>query len=92
MYPNANFWFLCGDLVETSGSANSEWEYEQFFLIQQDIFLKNPFAPLPGNHDKSANRNFTYHFNTDSTEFDYSMSTTPEVYILTFMAMPYSLQ
>jgi len=31
MYPNANFWLSCGDLIETSGSTNSEWEYEQFF-------------------------------------------------------------
>ena len=77
MYPNANFWLSCGDLVESSGSANSEWEYEQFFETQQDIFMKNPFAPIEGNHDITTNKNFTYHFNTDSVAFDYAKATTP---------------
>lgn len=77
MYPNADFWLSCGDLVETSGSSNSEWEYEQFFKTQQDIFLNKPFVPVHGNHDKSINRNFTHHFNMDSVAFDYAKSTTP---------------
>ncbi|MBK8808712.1 MAG: metallophosphoesterase [Bacteroidales bacterium] len=59
----ANFWLSCGDLIETSGSTNSEWEYEQFFQTQQDIFMNKPFAAVTGNHDKSANKNFTNHFN-----------------------------
>ncbi len=77
MYPNANFWLNCGDLVQSSGNSNSEWEWEQVFLTQQDIFLHLPYTPILGNHDKSLNRNFTSHFNTDSTEFDFALSTTP---------------
>jgi len=77
MYPNANFWLNCGDLIETSGSNNSEWEYEQFFATQQDIFMKKPTAFIVGNHDKSANKNFTNHFNTESVAFDQTKSTTP---------------
>ena len=77
MYPGAAFWICCGDHVQSSGSSNSEWEWEQFFLTQQDILLHIPFAPILGNHDKSINRNFTSHFNTDSTDFDYALSTTP---------------
>ncbi len=76
-YPNANFWLTCGDLVQSDKSANSEWEWEQFFLTQQDLFLHIPFAPVLGNHDKSANKNFTSHFNTSSTDFDVAMSTSP---------------
>jgi 3',5'-cyclic AMP phosphodiesterase CpdA len=95
MYPNANFWLSCGDLIETSGSTNSEWEYEQFFQTQQDIFLKKPTAYIIGNHDKSANKNFTYHFNTESVPFDQAKSTTPgSVYSFVygdalFMSMSY---
>jgi acid phosphatase type 7 len=77
MYPNANFWLNCGDLIETSGSTNSEWEYEQFFATQQDIFMKKPTAFIIGNHDKSSNKNFTNHFNTESVAFDQTKSTTP---------------
>ena len=77
MYPGANFWLGCGDLIESSGSANSEWEYEQFFQTQQDIFLKKPFASVIGNHDFTTNKNFTHHFNTDSIGFDYAKSTVP---------------
>jgi hypothetical protein len=77
LYPDANFWLTCGDLVQSSGNFNSEWEWEQFFLTQQDIFLHFPFAPVLGNHDKSINKNFTYHFNTKSTDFDLAQSTSP---------------
>ncbi len=95
MYPNVNFWLSCGDLIETSGSTNSEWEYERFFATQQDIFLKKPTAYIIGNHDKSANKNFTNHFNTEAVAFDQSKSTTPgSVYSFVygdalFMAMSY---
>ena len=77
MFPSANFILSCGDLIESSGENNSEWEYEQFFKTQQDIWLNTPFAPVIGNHDKSTNKNFTAHFNTPVTCFDQSMSTTP---------------
>lgn len=85
MYPNARFWLNCGDLVQTSGNSNSEWEWEQVFQTQQDLFLHLPYAPVLGNHDKSVNRNFTSHFNTDSTDFDYKLSTSPgSVYSFVF--------
>jgi len=77
LFPNANFWLNCGDLVQSSDINNSEWEYEQFFLTQQDIFLHKPFAPIEGNHDFSTNRNFTHHFNTEVNTFDYVNSTVP---------------
>ena len=77
MYPDANFWLNCGDLIQSSGGNNSEWEYEQFFETQQDIFLNKPFAPVIGNHDYSINRNFTHHFNTEVNTFDYVNSTVP---------------
>jgi len=95
MYPDANFWLNCGDLVESTGSNNSEWEYEQFFQTQQDIFLKKPFTPITGNHDKSINKNFTNHFNTENVAFDIANSTTPgSVYSFVygdalFMALSY---
>jgi len=77
MFPNANFALTCGDLVETSGSTNAEWEYEQFFATQQDIWNTTPLTPIMGNHDNSANQNFTKHFNTAVTSFDKKMSTVP---------------
>lgn len=92
---DAKFILSCGDLVETSGASNSEWEYEQFFRTQQDIWYKYPFAPVLGNHDVSANRNFTQHFNTPVTPFDSAISTTPgSVYSFVygnalFLAMSY---
>jgi len=95
MYPSANFLLSCGDLIETSGSTNSEWEYEQFFATQQDIWYNAVFAPIIGNHDKSANKNYTYHFNTPVVSFDSVMSTTPgSVYSFVygdalFMALSY---
>ncbi len=61
MYPNANFWLSCGDLVETSGATNSEWEWERFFETQKEIFTKKPLVAVTGNHDKSVNKNFTNH-------------------------------
>ena len=61
-----DFWLHSGDLVETSGTTNSEWEWEQLLETQQDLFLKTPFAPINGNHDVSANLNFRKHFNTEN--------------------------
>ena len=77
MFPNANFLLSCGDLVNSTGSGNSEWEYEQFFETQQDIWYTKPFAPVIGNHDFSPNKNFYYHFNTASPSFDKKMATIP---------------
>ena len=77
MYPDVNFWLCCGDHVNASGANNSEWEWEQFFETQQNILMNKPFAPVLGNHDKSPNRNFTYHFNTAAADFDRRLSTTP---------------
>ncbi|MGB4575909.1 MAG: T9SS type A sorting domain-containing protein [Paludibacter sp.] len=94
MYPNVNFWLSCGDLIETSGSTNSEWEYEQFFKTQQDIFMNKQFAPVIGNHDKSANKNFSNHFNTFCPAFDATSTTPGSIYSFVygdalFMALSY---
>jgi UDP-2,3-diacylglucosamine pyrophosphatase LpxH len=95
MYPNVNFWLSCGDLVENLGLNNSEWEMEQFFETQQDIFINNPFTVVGGNHDNSSNKNFAAHFYTDSTNFEYQLSQSPgSVYSFVygdalFMALSY---
>ena len=71
LYPNANFWLHCGDFCEAGNiDPSSEWEWEQFFEKQQDLFLKYPFAPIIGNHDNSVYQNFTKHFYTNNTVFD----------------------
>ncbi len=67
MVPEASFILCNGDLVETSGSSNSEWEYEQWFSTMQDVWLDYPLVVTMGNHDKSANCNFAYHFNNDNS-------------------------
>ena len=70
MVPDAAFVLCNGDLVETSGSSNSEWEYEQWFSTMQDVWMKCPLVVAQGNHDTSANSNLSYHFNTDTTYND----------------------
>jgi hypothetical protein len=95
MYPADNFALTCGDLVETHGTNNAEWEYEQFFATQQDIWYSTPLAPIMGNHDITTNRNFTRHFNTEPTAFDQRMAKVPgSVYSFVygdalFLAMDY---
>lgn len=95
MYPNVNFFLTCGDLVQSSGSTNSEWEYEQFFATQQDLFYQKSLAPIIGNHDFTPNKNFSYHFNTNNPTFDKKMATVPgSVYSFVygdalFMALDY---
>lgn len=69
--PDAAFVLCNGDLVETSGSSNSEWEYEQWFATMQDVWMKYPLVVTMGNHDTSANSNFYHHFN-NSTEYNAS--------------------
>lgn len=63
--PDASFVLVNGDLVETSGSNNSEWEYEQWFSTMQDVWMNRPLVVAQGNHDTSENSNFSWHFNTD---------------------------
>ncbi|MBM6992203.1 MAG: fibronectin type III domain-containing protein [Prevotella sp.] len=65
--PDASFLLCNGDFVETSGSSNSEWEWEQWFATMQDCWMKKPIVAVQGNHDTSSNSNFFYHFNTDTT-------------------------
>ena len=77
LFPNANFALSCGDLVETSGSVNAEWEYEQFFSTQQDIWNTTPLVAVIGNHDNTSNKNFSKHFNTTSPNFDKAWSSVP---------------
>lgn len=74
LVPEAAFILCNGDLVETSGSNNSEWEYEQWFSTMQDVWLDTPLVVTMGNHDKSDNCNFAYHFNNDN-----SYNTTADV-------------
>lgn len=67
--PDAAFVLCNGDLVETSGVSNSEWEYEQWFSTMQDVWMNYPLVVTMGNHDKSPNNNFAYHFN-NATDFN----------------------
>lgn len=67
--PDAAFVLCNGDLVETSGASNSEWEYEQWFSTMQDVWMNYPIVVTMGNHDKSPNNNFAYHFN-NATDFN----------------------
>lgn len=67
--PEAAFVLCNGDLVETSGASNSEWEYEQWFSTMQDVWMNYPLVVTMGNHDKSPNCNFAYHF-SNSTAFN----------------------
>lgn len=62
---DASFVLCNGDLVETSGTNNSEWEHEQWFATMQDIWMDYPLVVAQGNHDTSTNSNFAWHFNTD---------------------------
>ncbi len=75
--PDAQFCLMTGDLIESQGTSNAEWEWEQWFELMQPVWKNVPVAPVIGNHDISANKNLTYHFNTDSIDFDQAMSTTP---------------
>lgn len=68
-FPETAFVLCNGDLIETSGSSNSEWEYEQWFDTMQDVWMNYPLVVTMGNHDKSSNCNFAYHFN-NSTAFN----------------------
>lgn len=63
--PEASFVLVNGDLVETSGANNSEWEHEQWFATMQDVWMNYPLVVAQGNHDTSTNSNFAWHFNTD---------------------------
>ncbi len=62
--PDAKFVLMTGDLVETSGNNNSEWEWEQWFETMKASWQTLPIAPAQGNHDASGNSNMFYHFNT----------------------------
>jgi acid phosphatase type 7 len=77
MFPDMKFCLMTGDLVETSGSTNSEWEWEQWFELMQPVWKNMPIAAVCGNHDKSVNKNMTHHLNTEKVAFDQKMSTTP---------------
>lgn len=65
--PDAQFLLCNGDFVETSGSSNSEWEWEQWFSTMQDVWLNKPIVAVQGNHDTSSNGNFSKHFHTDNS-------------------------
>ncbi|GHT62073.1 hypothetical protein AGMMS50239_14440 [Bacteroidia bacterium] len=65
--PDAKFLLVTGDLVETSGNNNSEWEWEQWFETMKASWQKLPIVPVQGNHDTSGNGNMFHHFNTDKS-------------------------
>ncbi|MEA4935588.1 MAG: metallophosphoesterase family protein [Paludibacter sp.] len=66
---NPEFVLVNGDLVETKGTENSEWEYEQWFDKMSNVISKLPLVLTTGNHDISPNQNLHRHVNT-SLEFD----------------------
>ena len=68
--PDAKFLLITGDLVESSGTQSSEWEWEQWFEKMQNVCLKLPVAPAQGNHDSSPFGNMFHHFNTDDSYND----------------------
>ncbi len=62
---NPLFVLMTGDLAESQGSSNSEWEYEQFFERMQNVWSKIPVCATIGNHDASSSNNFYNHFNNN---------------------------
>ena len=82
-YPNANFWLHCGDLMQENQYNMSQTpdRWKNFFSLQQNMFLKKPFAPIIGNHDlESGVDNFKRHFNIASAQFDSHGSTYTFIY------------
>lgn len=65
--PDAAFIMFNGDFVESWGENNSEWEYEQWFSTMQDVWLNNTLVATHGNHDKTPNENYKWHFNFDNS-------------------------
>ena len=59
------FVLMTGDFVESQGSSNSEWEYEQYFERMQNVWGKLPLIATIGNHDASSCNNFFNHINND---------------------------
>lgn len=66
---NPSFVLVNGDLVESRGGDNSEWEYEQWFEKMSPVLSQLPMVVTSGNHDISPNLNLHRHVNT-SLEFD----------------------
>ncbi len=64
---NPLFVLATGDLVESQGSMNSEWEYEQFFERIENVWSKLPIVSTIGNHDASSSNNFFNHINNDDS-------------------------
>lgn len=73
----AGFLLINGDLVESAGATNAEWEWEQWFETNREVWRHLPLVPVLGNHDKSVNKNFTHHFHTQPVGFDQAMSVSP---------------
>jgi len=65
--PEARFMLITGDLVSSSSSQTSEWEWEQWFEKLQNVLLRLPVAAAQGNHDTSPYNNMFYHFNADNS-------------------------
>lgn len=65
--PDAAFIMFNGDFVESWGENNSEWEYEQWFSTMQDVWMHHILVATHGNHDKTPNCNYSWHFNFDNS-------------------------
>ncbi|MDR2963985.1 MAG: fibronectin type III domain-containing protein [Bacteroidales bacterium] len=64
---DAKFLLITGDLVETSGANNSEWEWEQWFETMKASWQTLPIVSVQGNHDTSPNANWFNHFHTNTS-------------------------
>lgn len=73
--PNADFIMVLGDMIESVGYENSEWEYEKWFEIMDNALSRIPMVLTNGNHDLNANLSLSNHTNTDNT-FDSKLSGT----------------
>jgi len=73
--PNPEFVMVLGDLIESVGSENSEWEYEKWFSIMDKSLAKYPMVLTTGNHDLNPNLSLSKHTNTDRT-FDTKLNGT----------------
>lgn len=73
--PNPEFVMVLGDMIESSGSENSEWEYEKWFSIMDKTLAHSPMVLTNGNHDLNSNLSLSKHTNTDRT-FDSKLNGT----------------
>jgi len=82
--PEAKFCLFPGDAEETGTSANSEWEWEQWFeTSMRSTLYKMPFVVTDGNHEDTPNGNWDRHYNTDNA-FNKTSSVKPQFQGITY--------